>query len=232
MLFTDLIDQVRIQARQRTQSKIRFRTTMTKVFVRTQAILSILESPERMPQSNLVTDPKQIRELLESIDVHNLVAEFSKGLEVAGMIMTLAVSGPATWERDMHYGRVPMGYLNPTTGKSLEYRTAIFDELFCDDFLQYDWEPDTTRIAPCFRSAGHLLSRSRTWANDFFADKDAQQRYSSMAQEKTISFARRKLGTTFENVTHRKAHIRIFFVNDQAMPLSSACKKGKTTKKM
>ena len=229
MLFTDLIDNVRIQARQRIQNKIRFRSQMTKLFVRTESIMSILESPERIPRSKLVTDPNRIRRPLESINVKNLVAEFKKGLEVAGGLMTWAVGGPATWERDLYYGSFPMGYLTPllSEGESFESRVALFDRLFGDDYLRFHWEPAAGRIAPCVQPAGHLLSRSRTWANDFFANENTQQQYASMAQEEAISFARRKLGSTFEDVTRNKARPQIVFVDYKPVPSSAAWRKGR-----
>src|SRR5262245_16681726 len=215
MVFTELIELVRAEARQRTQNKIRFHSSMTKLYVRTMAILSILEAPEHIPGSELVTEPGRIREPLESINVNDLVLEFREGLRVAGHLMTFAVGGPATWERNLRYGSNPTGYLAPLAeGESLESRSSLFNDLFGDDYLQFYAESDETHIAPCVRPVGHLLIRSRAWANDYFANEDTQKRYASMALEKDISFARSKLATTFEDVTIRKARRVLFFMEN------------------
>src|SRR5262245_20540627 len=101
------------------------------------SILSILKSPKLILSSKLMTDTNRIRAIVESIDVNGLDTEFVEGLTAASELMTLAVGGPATWERELHYGTMPFGYLNPTWHKEMssESRAEFFDQLFGDDYL-------------------------------------------------------------------------------------------------
>lgn len=211
MLFTDLIDHVRLQARQRTRNKIRFRSQASKLFVRSESILSILEAPERAPQLKFVGSPYRFRKSIESVNVKGLASEFDKGLQVAGNLLQWAVNSAAPWERDLHYGGFNAGYFSNLTADGEQEPWEIqFDKLFGDDFLREYEEPDATRIAPGYRSAGHLLSRSRAWANDYFADDNAQRQYASMAQEGPISSVSYRLRATFQEVTRDKAKRNIF----------------------
>ncbi|MEO0913584.1 MAG: hypothetical protein AAFY59_11440, partial [Pseudomonadota bacterium] len=77
---------------------------------------------------------------------------------------------------DRHYGKMPSGYLSgidPEDEAAVAERAELFMRYLGDHLLEADFEPEKTRTAPHSRAAGHLLSRSRAWAYDYFSKQAA-----------------------------------------------------------
>jgi len=199
LLFTDLIADIRRQAEERARNRIRFRSITTRLALRSAVLQQLLQAPERFPALGML-DPESTKALAALADMDPAVyAELREAVRVAGHLMTWAVGGPAPWESSLHYGRVPSGYLAGVQGKEdLERRIRDFAELFGDDYLAGWEEPPDTRVAPAFRAAGYLLSRSRSWANDYFAQPDKHAPFEEVAR--SVDRSRQILSRTFNNV--------------------------------
>lgn len=199
LLFTDLIADIRRQAIERTQNKIRFRSMTSRLALRSGALQQLLQAPERFPAlGRLDPESRYTVGALSKVDM-TVHAELREGVSSAGHLMTWAVGGPAPWELSLHYGRAPLGYLSGVQGKEdFERRIRDFAELFGDDYLAGWEEPQETRAAPGFRAAGYLLSRSRSWANDYFAQPDKHAPFEEVAR--SVDRSREILSRTFNKI--------------------------------
>lgn len=213
MQFTDLIGVVREQARQRSRNKIRFRSVVTPAYVRAMALLQFVKEPSSEVFRLLGEEASNVIDRLHALDVGALWDEVAHSQKLGNHLLTLAICGPAPWERHLHYGQWPLGYLAPVSGEdmSIEAREELFDRALGDRYLAQHL--DETVGAPWFRAASHILCRTRAWANDYYSDEDRQREYGELAAEEESWTTLSRLQRTFLDVTREKARQVLVFPN-------------------
>jgi hypothetical protein len=197
LCFADIVAKLRAEAKLRARNRVRFRSAMTRLLVRAQALLRILRKPRLVRSGRLA---KAFGELDEALREAPGAAERAEGacdLGLIGELMTVALCQPAPWEHGLPYGELLNGILDAFPGQAKRHASKEFESFYGEDYLRGLQE---VRRAPGHRAAGHLLCRSRAWANDFYADPDVQAHFAAQEQTESEEALEKQLARTFLDV--------------------------------
>lgn len=169
LTYTDLVANLRRQGRLAVKGGGRWRSELTRLFVRATAMLTLLRTPEAFPFSAYhPTAAEAIRSWARLEDA--VFDGLLHATRMASHLMTAAIGGPSPWELDDLNAAFPIGFLSGLRPGEMDRRLRVFNDLFGDGFLGLPEEPPHTAVASGCRSAGHMMIRMRMWAAEYRAN--------------------------------------------------------------
>lgn len=204
LLHGYVISVLRYYEDMRARNKIRYRSIISRIRVRLEAIFHLLDDIKLLPESKEQDFEQILKKEVRDLDLKELLEELEQVLKGADHILMLAAQDPNPMGGDTPADFIVKSLMG-ITGTALNDYSESFEKAFNDQYLSLLIESHNTRHISEFRATGKLITESRDWSYKFHNQRRGEhlcfEHFDELAKQLTYEEAKLKLNQTFREVT-------------------------------